>query len=110
MKKWKKNVPKQVESNDVSTSSDDDDLCEKISNNPLQCTKNCFTINNGKSKSHWISKKKTVTAPWISKRKTGPVTVKKEKKKKTYVKKPLRLDPFQQANFAKHYRHNFCGF
>ena len=60
----------------------------------------CYN-KNGKSKSHWISKKKTVTAPWISKRKTGPVTVKKEKKKKTYVKKPLGLDPFQQAKFAK---------
>ena len=111
LKKWKKSVPKQVESNDVSTSSDDDDLCEKISNNPLQCTTNCVTINNGKSKSHWISKKKTVTAPWISKRKTGPVTVKKGKKRrKRKVKKPLGLDPFQQANFAKHYKHNFCGF
>ena len=67
----------------------------------------CYN-KNGKSKSHWISKKKTVTAPWISKRKTGPVTVKKGgKRRKRKVKKPLGLDPFQQANFAKHYRHNF---
>ena len=29
MEKWKKSVPKEVQSNDVSTSSDDDDLCEK---------------------------------------------------------------------------------
>ena len=44
LEKWTKSAPKEVESNYVSTSSDDDDLCEILSNHPLQCTTNCVTI------------------------------------------------------------------
>ena len=40
-----------------------------------------------------------------------PVKVKKEKKqRKQKVKKGLGLDLFQQAEFAKHYGHDFYEF
>ena len=85
----------------VSTSGVNDDKCDSVTEKkPILCARKLNAVI-----------KKRPKAPWISKRKSVPVKVKKEKKqRKRKVKKRLGLDPFQQAEFAQHYRHDFYGF
>ena len=93
---------KESKMGDVGTSSSDgNDQCEIVSKQPVLCVRELNTGQKWKPKAQWISKRKSVT----------PVTVKKEKKRrKRRVKKRLGLDPFQQADFAKHTGNDFYGF
>ena len=85
---------------DVSTSDSDVDLCENRSQKRVLQNKTKFPVTQNRPRSRWISKRKSV-----------PVTVKKEqKRRKRKVKKSLGLDPFQQADFAKHTGKDFYGF
>ena len=100
--KKKTSAEKEGKMGDVSTSSSDgNDQRVIVLKQPVLCPREINTGQKWKPKSQWISKRKSVT----------PVTVKKEKKRrKRRVKKRLGLDPFQQADFAKHTGNDFYGF